>query len=156
MKMAAKLRGFSDYIEVNTALPCLNSFSPSLLTRSVFLFNVMLFQRTKASTPGIGNVGLRELLMEPVQRIPRYKLLFEGQFLFCPPLCLSSGRLNRYPDDRHSERHARGRSQPSPSTGSHPTGQQDRTLRDRRRTTTSGHDVGSRTSHRRLPRRPDQ
>ncbi|EKD04114.1 hypothetical protein A1Q2_01589 [Trichosporon asahii var. asahii CBS 8904] len=30
--------------------------------------------RTKYHTTGIGNIGLRELLMEPVQRIPRYTL----------------------------------------------------------------------------------
>lgn len=35
-------------------------------------------ERTKYSTIGLGNVGLRELLMEPVQRIPRYTLLLQG------------------------------------------------------------------------------
>lgn len=34
-------------------------------------------QRTKYHTTGIGNIGLRELLMEPVQRIPRYTLLWQ-------------------------------------------------------------------------------
>lgn len=34
--------------------------------------------RTKANTSGLGNVGLRELIMEPVQRIPRYTMLFDG------------------------------------------------------------------------------
>ncbi|EIW66895.1 hypothetical protein M231_05581 [Tremella mesenterica] len=34
-------------------------------------------ERTKYSTTGIGNIGLRELLMEPVQRIPRYTLLWQ-------------------------------------------------------------------------------
>ncbi|CAD6924106.1 unnamed protein product [Tilletia controversa] len=32
--------------------------------------------RTRQASIGIGNSGLTELLMEPVQRIPRYKLLF--------------------------------------------------------------------------------
>ncbi|KAL9933471.1 hypothetical protein V8E36_007647 [Tilletia maclaganii] len=32
--------------------------------------------RTRQASVGIGNSGLTELLMEPVQRIPRYKLLF--------------------------------------------------------------------------------
>lgn len=27
---------------------------------------------------GLGNTGLRDLLMEPVQRIPRYKLMLDG------------------------------------------------------------------------------
>ncbi|KAN0065296.1 hypothetical protein ACQY0O_001131 [Thecaphora frezii] len=35
-------------------------------------------ERTKYSTTGLGNVGLRDLLMEPIQRVPRYKLLLEG------------------------------------------------------------------------------
>lgn len=35
-------------------------------------------ERTKSNTTGIGNVGLRELIMEPVQRIPRYTLLLDG------------------------------------------------------------------------------
>lgn len=35
-------------------------------------------ERTKYSTAGLGNIGLRELIMEPVQRIPRYTLLFDG------------------------------------------------------------------------------
>lgn len=34
--------------------------------------------RTKSSTFGLGNVGLRELIMEPVQRIPRYTMLLDG------------------------------------------------------------------------------
>lgn len=34
--------------------------------------------RTKYNTPGLGNIGLRELIMEPVQRIPRYTLLLNG------------------------------------------------------------------------------
>ncbi|GAA97533.1 uncharacterized protein L969DRAFT_44294 [Mixia osmundae IAM 14324] len=35
-------------------------------------------ERTKYSTEGIGNIGLRELLMEPVQRVTRYILMLEG------------------------------------------------------------------------------
>ncbi|PWZ01851.1 hypothetical protein BCV70DRAFT_198132 [Testicularia cyperi] len=34
--------------------------------------------RTKYSISDIGNTGLRDLLMEPIQRIPRYKLLIEA------------------------------------------------------------------------------
>ncbi|KAJ1021190.1 hypothetical protein NDA16_003976 [Ustilago loliicola] len=34
--------------------------------------------RTKYSVTGIGNTGLRDLLMEPIQRIPRYKLLIDA------------------------------------------------------------------------------
>lgn len=37
-------------------------------------------ESTKYSTTGIGNIGLRELLMEPVQRIPRYTLLWSSEF----------------------------------------------------------------------------
>lgn len=32
----------------------------------------------KQTTPNLGNVSIRELIMEPVQRIPRYKLLLDG------------------------------------------------------------------------------
>ncbi|PWN86609.1 hypothetical protein FA10DRAFT_270161 [Acaromyces ingoldii] len=34
--------------------------------------------RIKYSTPDMGNIGIRELIMEPVQRIPRYTLLLDG------------------------------------------------------------------------------
>ncbi|PWN53524.1 hypothetical protein IE53DRAFT_338631 [Violaceomyces palustris] len=34
--------------------------------------------RTKYAMTGMGNTGLRDLLMEPVQRIPRYKLMLDG------------------------------------------------------------------------------
>ncbi|GAC77159.1 hypothetical protein PANT_25c00006 [Moesziomyces antarcticus T-34] len=34
--------------------------------------------RTKYSVTGIGNTGIRDLLMEPIQRIPRYKLLIDA------------------------------------------------------------------------------
>lgn len=34
--------------------------------------------RTKYSVTDIGNTGLRDLLMEPIQRIPRYKLLIDA------------------------------------------------------------------------------
>ena len=43
----------------------------------------MGLQRTKYQTTGIGNIGLRELLMEPVQRIPRYTLLWNSAMLSC-------------------------------------------------------------------------
>ncbi|WWC73238.1 uncharacterized protein I206_107204 [Kwoniella pini CBS 10737] len=36
----------------------------------------IFIESTKYQTTGIGNIGLRELLMEPVQRIPRYTLLW--------------------------------------------------------------------------------
>ncbi|TIA88129.1 hypothetical protein E3P99_02789 [Wallemia hederae] len=39
---------------------------------------VEFIDRTKWQTTGINNIGLRELLMEPVQRIPRYILLLQG------------------------------------------------------------------------------
>ncbi|CEH12302.1 hypothetical protein CBOM_00300 [Ceraceosorus bombacis] len=35
-------------------------------------------ERTKYGVQGMGNIGLRELLMEPVQRIPRYTLLLDA------------------------------------------------------------------------------
>lgn len=37
-----------------------------------------LLQSVKYQTSGIGNIGVRELLAEPVQRIPRYTLLWQG------------------------------------------------------------------------------
>ncbi|TIA70445.1 hypothetical protein E3P91_03059 [Wallemia ichthyophaga] len=39
---------------------------------------VEFIDRTQWQTTGINNIGLRELLMEPVQRIPRYILLLQG------------------------------------------------------------------------------
>lgn len=41
-------------------------------------------ERTKEAMydEGMGRVGLRELLMEPVQRVTRYILIFERMFLF--------------------------------------------------------------------------
>lgn len=36
-------------------------------------------QTVKYSTSGIGNVGIRELLAEPIQRIPRYTLLWQSE-----------------------------------------------------------------------------
>lgn len=38
--------------------------------------------RENTATSDIGNTGLRELIMEPVQRIPRYKLILEGRSCF--------------------------------------------------------------------------
>ena len=40
--------------------------------------------RVKSTTTGIGNVGLRELLMEPVQRIPRYTMMLNGLIKYIP------------------------------------------------------------------------
>ncbi len=49
-------------------------------------------ERVKASTSGIGNVGLRELLMEPVQRIPRYTMMLDGILRLLPsPLDTDAG-----------------------------------------------------------------
>ncbi|TKY88305.1 hypothetical protein EX895_002657 [Sporisorium graminicola] len=41
--------------------------------------------RTKYSVSDIGNTGLRDLLMEPIQRIPRYKLLIDAILKHVPP-----------------------------------------------------------------------
>lgn len=49
--------------------------------------------RTKASTSGLGNVGLRELIMEPVQRIPRYTMLLDGMVKTLPMSDPTRGRL---------------------------------------------------------------
>ncbi|CAO1638739.1 unnamed protein product [Sympodiomycopsis kandeliae] len=35
-------------------------------------------EHVKQTSPNLGNVSIRELIMEPVQRIPRYKLLLDG------------------------------------------------------------------------------
>lgn len=40
---------------------------------------------TKQTSPNLGNVSIRELIMEPVQRIPRYKLLLDGLIKSLPP-----------------------------------------------------------------------
>jgi hypothetical protein len=50
-------------------------------------------ERTKGSTTGLGNVGLRELIMEPVQRIPRYTMLLDGLVRNLPTMDPSRGRL---------------------------------------------------------------
>lgn len=39
----------------------------------------------KQTSPNLGNVSIRELIMEPVQRIPRYKLLLDGIIKSLPP-----------------------------------------------------------------------
>ncbi|TIC28492.1 hypothetical protein E3Q10_03156 [Wallemia mellicola] len=51
---------------------------------------VEFIDRTKWQTTGLNNIGLRELLMEPVQRIPRYILLFQG--------------MMNYLDEQHDQR----------------------------------------------------
>ncbi|ORY29168.1 hypothetical protein BCR39DRAFT_533070 [Naematelia encephala] len=50
-------------------------------------------ERIKYQTTGIGNIGLRELLMEPVQRIPRYTLLWQTMLKCLPPLSPHSAKL---------------------------------------------------------------
>jgi hypothetical protein len=60
-----KYPGFVSFIEVS--LVCIRDHS------------VNLSQSTKYQTTGIGNIGIRELLMEPVQRIPRYTLLWQSK-----------------------------------------------------------------------------
>ncbi|PWN39455.1 hypothetical protein IE81DRAFT_326527 [Ceraceosorus guamensis] len=47
------------------------------MTRSNRAFRDFV-ERTKYGVQGMGNIGLRELLMEPVQRIPRYTLLLDA------------------------------------------------------------------------------
>jgi hypothetical protein len=58
-----KYPNFASYIEVST-----HDYNAEI-------------QRTKYQTTGMGNIGLRELLMEPVQRIPRYTLLWQCESL---------------------------------------------------------------------------
>lgn len=50
-------------------------------------------QRTQHSTPDLGNVGLRELMVEPMQRIPRYQLLMANMLKHMPPACPQAQRL---------------------------------------------------------------
>ena len=50
-------------------------------------------QRTQHSTPDLGNVGLRELMVEPMQRIPRYQLLIANMLKHMPPACPQAQRL---------------------------------------------------------------
>ncbi|WWC91355.1 uncharacterized protein L201_006298 [Kwoniella dendrophila CBS 6074] len=58
--------------------------SQKLFQDSLKKFNgfASFIESTKYQTTGIGNIGLRELLMEPVQRIPRYTLLWQTR---CEP-----------------------------------------------------------------------
>lgn len=51
--------------------------------------------RTKYSITGMGNIGLRELIMEPVQRIPRYTLLFDGLIRNLPTTDANRARLEQ-------------------------------------------------------------
>lgn len=44
---------------------------------------------------GIGNIGLRELLMEPVQRIPRYTLLWQTMAKCHPPMSPIRSKLQQ-------------------------------------------------------------
>ncbi|OCF31354.1 hypothetical protein I316_06959 [Kwoniella heveanensis BCC8398] len=48
---------------------------------------------TKYQTTGIGNIGLRELLMEPVQRIPRYTLLWQTMIKCMSPMSTQKAKL---------------------------------------------------------------
>ncbi|TYJ55176.1 hypothetical protein B9479_004110 [Cryptococcus floricola] len=50
-------------------------------------------ESTKYQTTGIGNIGLRELLMEPVQRIPRYTLLWQTMIKSMSPLSTQRAKL---------------------------------------------------------------
>lgn len=62
-----KYSGFSSFIDVSSI--CIKAKTVSHR------------QSTKYQTTGIGNIGLRELLMEPVQRIPRYTLLWQSELI---------------------------------------------------------------------------
>ncbi|OCF72444.1 hypothetical protein I204_06823 [Kwoniella mangroviensis CBS 8886] len=50
-------------------------------------------ESTKYQTTGIGNIGLRELLMEPVQRIPRYTLLWQSMIKCMSPISSQHAKL---------------------------------------------------------------
>ncbi|KAL7421475.1 hypothetical protein Q5752_004362 [Cryptotrichosporon argae] len=50
-------------------------------------------ESTKYQTTGIGNIGLRELLMEPVQRIPRYTLLWQTMIKCMSPFSSQRAKL---------------------------------------------------------------
>jgi len=50
-------------------------------------------ERTQHSTDELGNVGLRELMMEPLQRIPRYQLLIGHLLKHMPPNSMQTQRL---------------------------------------------------------------
>nr|XP_031862275.1 uncharacterized protein CI109_002240 [Kwoniella shandongensis]KAA5529347.1 hypothetical protein CI109_002240 [Kwoniella shandongensis] len=54
---------------------------------------VSFIESTKYQTTGIGNIGLRELLMEPVQRIPRYTLLWQTMVKCMSPLSTQRAKL---------------------------------------------------------------
>lgn len=49
--------------------------------------------RIKYSTPDMGNIGIRELIMEPIQRIPRYTLLLDGLVRNLPKADINRPRL---------------------------------------------------------------
>ncbi|WWC64175.1 uncharacterized protein I303_106783 [Kwoniella dejecticola CBS 10117] len=53
----------------------------------------LFIESTKYQTTGIGNIGLRELLMEPVQRIPRYTLLWQTMIKCMSPLSSQRAQL---------------------------------------------------------------
>lgn len=73
----------------------------SSLERAQHTYNQMLkhrafrdfIERTQHSTTELGNVGLRELMMEPLQRIPRYQLLIGHLLKHMPPQSLQTQRL---------------------------------------------------------------
>ncbi|GMK59311.1 hypothetical protein CspeluHIS016_0703260 [Cutaneotrichosporon spelunceum] len=54
---------------------------------------VTFIDSTKYQTTGIGNIGLFELLMEPVQRVPRYILLWEEMVKYMSVLSPQRARL---------------------------------------------------------------
>ncbi|WFD18865.1 hypothetical protein MCAP1_001078, partial [Malassezia caprae] len=73
----------------------------SSLERAQQTYNQMLkhrafrdfIERTQHSTSELGNVGLRELMMEPLQRIPRYQLLIGYLLKHMPPNSTQTQRL---------------------------------------------------------------
>lgn len=73
----------------------------SSLERAQHTYNQMLkhrafrdfIERTQHSTTELGNVGLRELMMEPLQRIPRYQLLIGHLLKHMPPHSSQTQRL---------------------------------------------------------------
>lgn len=80
--LVAKTAQFASFVEVR--------FSPSVLV-AASSDRAYGRQATRYKTEGVGGVGLKELLVEPVQRIPRYALFWERQL----PSSSSSSSFSR-------------------------------------------------------------
>ncbi|PKI84308.1 hypothetical protein MVES_001539 [Malassezia vespertilionis] len=89
--MAQNMRRFACYDEYLSDFEQAKEIYNQMLKSKAFRGFI---QRTQHSTNNLGNAGLRELMMEPLQRIPRYRLLMGNIMKNIPPSCVQYQRLH--------------------------------------------------------------